>query len=74
MSDYQPIACMQHERLEFAVLRRLPLQLKLHDARALRGFALDVYTQGGAEWLKFRSATGVEELIRLDQIASFNEA
>jgi len=73
MSDYQPIACVQHERLEFAVLRRLPLEIMLHDERALSGLALDVYTQGGAEWLKFRSATGVEELIRLDQIASFNE-
>jgi Rho-binding antiterminator len=73
MSDYQPIACMQHERLEFAVLRRLPLQIMLHDERALSGLALDVYTQGGAEWLKFRSVTGVEELIRLDHIASFNE-
>ena len=73
MSEYQPIACMQHERLEFAVLRRLPLQIKLRDERALNGLALDVYTQGGAEWLKFQSTTGVEELIRLDQIASFNE-
>lgn len=73
MSDYQPIACIQHERLEFAVLRRLPLQLKLHDARALSGFALDVFTQDGAEWLKFQRAPGVEELIRLDHIASFNE-
>lgn len=74
MSDYQPIACMQHERLELAVLRRLPLQIMLRDERALHGLALDVYTQSGAEWLKFRSAAGVEELIRLDQIASFNEA
>lgn len=73
ISEYQPIACLQHERLEFAVLRCLPLQIKLRDARSLSGLALDVYTQGGAEWLKFRSATGVEELIRLDQIESFNE-
>lgn len=74
MSDYQPIACIQHERLEFAVLRRLPLQLKLRDARTLNGLALDVYTRGGAEWLKFRSASGLEELIRLDQIESISEA
>ena len=73
ISEYQPIACLQHERLEFAVLRRLPLQIKLHDARSLSGLVLDVFTQGGAEWLRFRSATGVEELIRLDQIESFNE-
>ena len=73
ISEYQPIACLQHERLEFAVLRRLPLQIKLHDARSLSGLVLDVFTQGGAEWLRFRSATGVEDLIRLDQIESFNE-
>ena len=73
ISEYQPIACLQHERLEFAVLRRLPLQIKLQDARSLSGLALDVFTQGDAEWLIFRSAMGVEELIRLDQIESVNE-
>ncbi|MBT9612620.1 MAG: transcriptional antiterminator, Rof, partial [Burkholderiales bacterium] len=52
--DYQPISCVQHERLEFAVLRRIPLHLKLQDGRELTGLALDVFTQDGAEWLKFR--------------------
>lgn len=72
--DYQPISCMQHERLEFAVLRRIPLKLRLASGVALEGLALDVYTQGGVEWLKFRDATGVEQVIRLDQIKSFSEA
>ncbi|MDP1682399.1 MAG: Rho-binding antiterminator [Burkholderiales bacterium] len=71
--DYQPIACMQHERLEFAVLRRTPLHLKLEDGRELTGLALDVFTQDGAEWLKFRVVSDVEETLRLDRIAAFSE-
>lgn len=71
--DYQPIACMQHERLEFAVLRRIPLHLKLQDGRELTGLALDVFTQNGAEWLKFQDGSDVEETLRLDWIAAFNE-
>jgi len=71
--DYQPISCMQHERLEFAVLRRIPLNLWLANGDSLNGLALDVYTQGGAEWLKFRDTAGVEQVIRLDQIKSFSE-
>lgn len=71
--DYQPITCEQHERLEFAVLRRIPLHLKLRDSREVTGLALDVFTQDSAEWLKFRDASGVEETLRLDQIAAFNE-
>ena len=71
--DYQPIPCEQHERLEFAVLRRIPLHLKLQDGRKLTGLALDVFTQDGAEWLKFRDASEVEETLRLDQITAFNE-
>ncbi len=48
-TDYQPISCMQHERLEFAVLRRIPLKLKLANGEALDGQVLDVYTKDGAE-------------------------
>ena len=73
MSEYQPITCAQHERLEFAVLRHFPLQLKLKDGRMLNGFALDVYTKDSAEWLKFREGAGAEVLIRLDQILDINE-
>ncbi len=72
MSEYQPISCAQHERLEFAVLRRWSLQLQLKDSRTVYGRALDVYTQAGAEWLKFRDTAGVEEQIRLDQIETFS--
>ena len=71
--NYQPIACMQHEKLEFAVLRRLKLHLQLKDGKALDGHAMDVYTKDGAEWLKFRDEVGQESVIRLDQIQQFSE-
>lgn len=73
MSDYQPISCVEHERLEFAVLRRLPLSLLLKDGRTLNGLALDVYTSDGGEWLKLREVLGTEHVLRLDEIARIQE-
>jgi Rho-binding antiterminator len=70
--DYQPIACMQHERLEFSVLRKIPLMLEYSGKRE-RVLPLDVATRNGAEWLKFRREDGSEEEIRLDRIAFFKE-
>ena len=55
------------------MLRCIPLHLKLQDGRELVGLVLDVYTQNGAEWLKFRDASDAEETLRLDQITAFNE-
>ena len=72
-TDYLPISCMQHERLEFSALRRIPLEFKLVSGVVLGGVVLDVYTSAGAEWLKLRDAAGAEQVIRLDQIASFSE-
>jgi len=74
MNDYQPIACMQHEKLEFAVLRHQKLHINLKDGSVLDGHALDVYTKDGAEWLKFRDDAGHESVIRLDQIQKFSES
>lgn len=74
--DYQPIACMQHERLEFSVLRRIPLLLKYRlegRDRVEKVMPLDVATRNGAEWLKFRREDGSVEEIRLDWILSFEE-
>ncbi len=73
---YQPIACILHERLEFSVLRRIPLRLRYNQAgqdRAERVLPLDVATRNGAEWLKFRREDGGEDEIRLDWISSFEE-
>lgn len=70
--EFLPIACIQHERLELSVLRRIPLMLESHDM-VEKVMPLDVYTQDGAEWLKFRHEDNREEEIRLDRIISFKE-
>lgn len=77
MADYQPISCAQHERLEFSVLRKIPLYLeylqgteKIHHTV----MPLDVATRNGAEWLKFKVLDGDETVeIRLDDIIAFAE-
>jgi len=74
--DYQPITCMQHDRLEFSVLRRIPLLLKYRfegQDRVEKVMPLDVSTRDGAEWLKFHREDGHVEEIRLDRILSFEE-
>ena len=72
--DYQPIACMQHERLEFSILRRIPLMLAYEGQdRVEKVMPLDVATRDGAEWLKFRRKDGSLEEIRLDRILSVEE-
>lgn len=73
MADYRPISCVEHERLEFAALRRLPVSLLLADGRRLNGQVLDVYTRDGAEWLRLRDALGVEQVLRLDEITQMQE-
>lgn len=73
---YQPIACILHERLEFSVLRKIPLRLEYRQAdqdRIEQVLPLDVATRDGAEWLAFRREDGSREEIRLDRIVSFKE-
>ena len=77
MSDYVPIACMDHERLEFAVLRRQKLRLEYRDegGRVVMRMVLptDVATRDGAEWLSYReigTVEGAEGILRLDWIIS----
>jgi len=75
---YQPISCAQHEKLEFSVLRKIPLLLEYRDGtEKFRHIVLplDVGTRNGAEWLKFKQQ-GEEAVteIRLDAIISFAEA
>lgn len=73
---YQPIPCIQHERLEFSVLRRLHLQIAYREGgeeRRERVLPLDVSTRGGAEWLEFRRDDGSKAEIRLDAIIEFKE-
>jgi Rho-binding antiterminator len=77
MADYAPVACAFHERLEFAVLRRLRLDLRWRseagDELAETVLPTDVATRAGAEWLSVRRADGQVEVIRLDRILSARE-
>jgi Rho-binding antiterminator len=77
VTEYHPISCVQHERLEFSVLRKIPLQLEYRQgSETIRQtvMPLDVETRRGAEWLKFRvNGTGEVSEIRLDCIISFVE-
>ena len=76
MADYQPIACALHERLEFSVLRKIPLELHYADEMGSyqeRVLPIDVATRDHAEWLKFKRENGEVAEIRLDLIVSFKE-
>lgn len=78
MSDYVSIACIEHERLEFAVLRRQKLVLTCIDAdgavKEMTVLPTDVATRDQAEWLSYRDAAGVAGVVRLDRIQSFRPA
>ncbi|OYY92794.1 MAG: hypothetical protein B7Y41_14565 [Hydrogenophilales bacterium 28-61-23] len=75
---YIPIACVEHERLEFAVLRRQKLSLSLRDesgnVRTLNALPTDVATRDQAEWLTYREDSGEVGVVRLDRIQSAKPA
>jgi Rho-binding antiterminator len=74
--EYRPISCVQHERLEFSVLRKYYLDIEYlqRDERIKeRVMPLDVTTRDGAEWLKFRRENGDDAELRLDTILDFKE-
>ena len=78
MKDYYPIACIEHERLEFAALRRIPLHLTYFGVDggvqiAPRIVVTDVSTHDKGEWLTFISETGEDRILRLDHIIAFQE-
>lgn len=77
MSVYQPVSCVQHEQLEFAVLKRKPLHITYVDRQQQSVSAnilpLDVYTEDAAEWLKLQFADGRIEIVRLDALSSVKE-
>lgn len=68
MNDYRPIACADHERLEFAALTRQWLQVNVGEAGSLRLLPLDVYTRDGAEWLLAETEAGEQLTLRLDRL------
>lgn len=65
MSDYRPIACADHERVEFAALTKQWLNLRVGDVPQ-RLLPLDVYTREGAEWLLAQTESGEQLTLRLD--------
>lgn len=67
MSDYRPITCADHERLEFAALTKQWLDVAV-DGAPRRLLPLDVYTRDGAEWLKARNEAGEVVVLRLDRL------
>ena len=72
--DYVPISCIEHERLDFVVLRRQKLAWKVRDengdSRAMVVLPTDVATRDQAEWLTYRDAAGAVGVLRLDRIQS----
>jgi Rho-binding antiterminator len=78
MSEYVSIPCIEHERLEFAVLRRQRLQMRIvgdtGEIRDLTVLPTDVATRDQAEWLSYQDAAGVAGVVRLDRIQSFRPA
>jgi len=67
LSDYRPIPCVQHERLEFAALKKQGLELTV-DGAPQRLLPLDVYTRDGAEWLDAQTESGEMLTLRLDAL------
>ncbi len=64
---YQPIPCVQHERLEFAALTKQWQEVRV-DGVAQRLLPLDVYTRDGAEWLRAQTESGEQLTLRLDRL------
>jgi len=67
VSDYRPIACSDHERLEFAALKKQWLDVRV-GGEAQRLLPLDVYTRDGAEWLLAETESGEQLTLRLDSL------
>jgi Rho-binding antiterminator len=69
VNDYRSIACVDHERLEYAALTRQWLDIKVaagDQPGTQRLLPLDVYTREGAEWLVAETEAGEKLTLRLD--------
>ena len=69
---YQPISCVSHERLEFAVLKRQWLEIEVRHGEHVgrqRLLPLDVYAREGVEWLEAQTEAGEKLTLRLDWIS-----
>lgn len=71
MKPYVPIACADHERLEYAALKREWLFVCLDDGDRVerhRVLPLDVFTRDAAEWLVAQTTSGSTWTVRLDAV------
>jgi Rho-binding antiterminator len=77
MTDYLPIGCADHDRLELAVMRRRRLRLTWLDEATKceiceNVYPMDVQTRDGAEWLRIQRENGGLTVLRLDSILVVN--
>lgn len=73
MSDYRPIACGLHDRMEAAAVRRTPVRIESRSPEGPRvheGLIQDIVVRNGAEFLVMADSTE----IRLDHIDRFAES
>ncbi len=70
-NTYIPIDCGFHDRLEDFAVRRVPVDVVLHDEEAVSGRITDVFASDGADWMVLHTASGALT-IRLDRIRSVN--
>jgi transcriptional antiterminator Rof (Rho-off) len=75
---YIPVACSEHEAFQFAVLKRIVLDLSWYDEsgklQRLRGVPTDVTAHDSAEYLVFEGNDGVVYSVRLDRITAAHNA
>ncbi|HJQ40433.1 MAG TPA: Rho-binding antiterminator [Thermoanaerobaculia bacterium] len=72
---YEPVSCDYHDQLEAAAMHKTPVELEFDldgVSQRERGRVEDVYTENGAEFIRFATDDGALE-IRLDHIISMNE-
>ena len=70
-TDYTPIACGFHDRLEDAAVRRRPVELVWHDPqgdRVAETTVDDVFAKDGADWVRL----GTGETVRADRLVSLD--
>ncbi len=73
---YEPVSCDDHDLLEEAAMhkKRVELEFDLEGVTQKEtGTIADVYTAGGAEFVRFVAPSGPVE-VRLDHIISMRES
>ncbi|MCG7874995.1 MAG: hypothetical protein AB2669_03580 [Candidatus Thiodiazotropha endolucinida] len=72
--NYEPVACAHHETYQYAVMRKLMLDLSWHDEAGVKHRArvlpIDVVTRDRAEFLVLKQKDGSIESARLDRIVA----